>query len=89
MTGTSYKTSAEMASEFGAFPGHNNNAEAMLRVIRNHRLAAIGETKKFEELSILTGQRFRDVSFDPPADVWQYLHDSSGKVGHAGLGKTH
>jgi len=53
MTGTSYKTSAEMASQFGPFPGYKNNAEPMLRVIRNHRLAAMGETKQYEELSIL------------------------------------
>jgi ribonucleoside-diphosphate reductase alpha chain len=40
MTGTSYATSAEMARELGAFPGYARNAEAMLRVIRNHRRAA-------------------------------------------------
>jgi len=42
MTGVAYATSAEMAGELGAFPRHAANAEAMLRVIRNHRAAAHG-----------------------------------------------
>ncbi|MFY7840920.1 MAG: vitamin B12-dependent ribonucleotide reductase, partial [Lacibacter sp.] len=40
MTGISYKTSAEMASFLGAFPRYEENAEDMLRVMRNHRAAA-------------------------------------------------
>jgi len=40
MTGTSYATSAEMASELGPFPGYERNAESMKRVMRNHRRAA-------------------------------------------------
>jgi len=42
MTGSSYATSAEMAGELGAFPGHTENREAMVRVIRNHCRAAHG-----------------------------------------------
>jgi len=42
MTGVAYATSAEMAGELGAFPGYARNADAMLRVIRNHRAAAHG-----------------------------------------------
>ncbi|MBP7064573.1 vitamin B12-dependent ribonucleotide reductase [Ferrovibrio sp.] len=53
MTGTAYATSAEMAAELGAFPGHARNAEAMLRVIRNHRRAALGERIGYEALSTL------------------------------------
>ncbi len=37
MTGVSYATSAEMARELGPFPAYEENADAMLRVIRNHR----------------------------------------------------
>ena len=37
---TSYATSAEMASELGAFAGFERNRESMLRVVRNHRRAA-------------------------------------------------
>ncbi|MBF0236172.1 MAG: adenosylcobalamin-dependent ribonucleoside-diphosphate reductase [SAR324 cluster bacterium] len=36
---TSYATSAEMAKELGPFPKYANNAENMLRVLRNHRRA--------------------------------------------------
>ena len=42
MTGVSYATSAEMASELGAFPRFDENRDAMLRVMRNHRRAAYG-----------------------------------------------
>ena len=42
MTGVAYATSAEMASELGAFAGYDANADAMLRVMRNHRRAAYG-----------------------------------------------
>jgi ribonucleoside-diphosphate reductase alpha chain len=52
MTGTSYATSAEMAGELGAFPGYAANAENMLRVVRNHRRAAYGETSGYEGLHI-------------------------------------
>jgi ribonucleoside-diphosphate reductase alpha chain len=51
MTGTCYATSAEMAEQLGAFPGHAKNAEAMLRVMRNHRRAAHGETGGYEALN--------------------------------------
>ena len=53
MTGVSYSTSAEMASLLGAFPGYKANAEPMLKVIRNHRRAAMGEAKKYEDLAVL------------------------------------
>ena len=52
MSGVSYATSAEMASKLGAFPGYAENREPMLRVIRNHRRAARGETDGYEELSV-------------------------------------
>ncbi len=52
MTGVSYATSAELAGEVGAFPEYQRNAEAMLRVIRNHRRAAYGESKGYEGLAI-------------------------------------
>jgi ribonucleoside-diphosphate reductase alpha chain len=52
MTGVAYATSAEMAGELGAFPGYKPNREAMLRVIRNHRRAARGETQGYEQLSV-------------------------------------
>ncbi|NNJ66865.1 MAG: adenosylcobalamin-dependent ribonucleoside-diphosphate reductase, partial [Boseongicola sp.] len=52
MTGVSYATSAEMAGELGAFPGHARNADHMLRVMRNHRRAAYGETDGYELMNV-------------------------------------
>jgi ribonucleoside-diphosphate reductase alpha chain len=51
MTGVSYATSAEMAAELGAFPGYKKNGKDMLRVIRNHRRAAHGQTD-FEGVNV-------------------------------------
>lgn len=52
MTGVSYATSAEIASEVGAFPGYAKNAEHMKRVMRNHARAAKGLTDGYEGLSV-------------------------------------
>jgi ribonucleoside-diphosphate reductase alpha chain len=53
MTGISYATSAEIASEVGAFPQYKKNAKHMLRVMKNHRLAAHSKAKGYRELNIL------------------------------------
>ena len=52
MCGISYATSAEMAGQLGAFPRYDENRETMLRVMRNHRRAAYGETDGYEELAV-------------------------------------
>ncbi|MDA9501167.1 vitamin B12-dependent ribonucleotide reductase [Bradyrhizobium sp. CCBAU 11357] len=52
MTGITYKTSAEIAAELGTFPGYKKNAAHMLRVIRNHRRAAHGQSNGYEALSV-------------------------------------
>ena len=52
MTGISYATSAEVAGELGPFPKYKENAEDMLRVIRNHKRASEGKTRDYENLSI-------------------------------------
>ncbi len=55
LCGTSYATSAEMAEKLGAFPAYDENRDAMLRVIRNHRRAAHGDARDsdtYETLSI-------------------------------------
>jgi ribonucleoside-diphosphate reductase alpha chain len=51
MTGIAYKTSAEMAEVLGAFPRYEENKEHMLRVMRNHRLAAY-DADVYEALSV-------------------------------------
>ena len=53
MTGVSYATSAEIASEVGAFPQYKKNKKHMLRVMKNHRLAAHGDASGYEGLSIM------------------------------------
>ena len=50
MTGVAYATSAEMAGELGAFPDYDRNADNMLRVMRNHRRAAYGDSDGYEKL---------------------------------------
>ncbi|MCR6724806.1 vitamin B12-dependent ribonucleotide reductase [Agrobacterium fabrum] len=52
MTGVSYATSAEMAGELGPFPSFAPNRDNMLRVIRNHRRAAHGQSEGYEGLSV-------------------------------------
>jgi ribonucleoside-diphosphate reductase alpha chain len=51
MTGVAYKTSAEMAGVLGAFPRYQENKESMMRVMRNHRLAAY-DADEYENLSL-------------------------------------
>ena len=52
MTGISYATSAEIAGELGPFPKYKENANSMLKVIRNHKRASEGKTRGYEDLSI-------------------------------------
>ena len=71
MTGVSYATSAEMAGELGPFPEYAANRESMLRVVRNHRRAAHGETIGYEALSTLP------VPLDLPAIADKALADAA------------
>ncbi|MGZ2372187.1 ribonucleoside-diphosphate reductase alpha chain [Sinorhizobium medicae] len=52
MTGVAYATSAEISAKLGPFPGFAPNRDNMLRVMRNHRRAAYGETAGYEGLSV-------------------------------------
>jgi ribonucleoside-diphosphate reductase alpha chain len=52
MTGVAYKTSAEMAKVKGPFPKYKENAQHMLRVMRNHRAAAYDAVDATEGLTI-------------------------------------
>ncbi|HYC99584.1 MAG TPA: adenosylcobalamin-dependent ribonucleoside-diphosphate reductase [Phycisphaerales bacterium] len=57
LTGRSYRMSALMAREHGPFAGYADDQEAMLRVIRNHRRAALGVQRtsaEYENLNIHT-----------------------------------
>lgn len=63
MTGVAYATSAEMAGELGPFPGHAQNAQAMLRVMKNHRNAALGAASGYDGLAT------KPVPLDVEADI--------------------
>lgn len=52
MTGTAYKTSAEMAAHLGPFAKYAENKEDMLRVMRNHRAAAYDANDAYTGLEI-------------------------------------
>ncbi|MEI6815240.1 MAG: vitamin B12-dependent ribonucleotide reductase [Bacteroidota bacterium] len=52
MTGTAYKTSAEMAGILGTFSKYQENKDDMMRVIRNHRYAAYHADDAYEKLEI-------------------------------------
>src|SRR5207237_3029452 len=70
MTGVCYATSAEMAKELGPFPGYKKNAAHMLRVIRNHRRAAHGESRGYEALAVNPVPL--DHAFCKQADIVQH-----------------
>jgi len=67
MTGKAYETSAEMARQLGAFPQFWMNDDAMLRVMRNHRRAAYGESSGYEDLN--TAPVPLDIANCPYADI--------------------
>jgi ribonucleoside-diphosphate reductase alpha chain len=64
MTGVAYATSAEMAGELGPFPRYKENADNMLRVIRNHRRAAHGLSR-----ATRASRSTRCRSTTPPAPI--------------------
>jgi ribonucleoside-diphosphate reductase alpha chain len=61
LTGRSYAESALLAAEHGPFAGYAENRENMLRVIRNHRRAALGVSRESDEYESL---RIRPVPID-------------------------
>lgn len=82
MTGHSYATSARMAKELGSFPGFAKNKDDMLRVMRNHRLAAYGQKTGYEELTILPVPLVKsDCSIPGLADAAEHAWDEAVKLG--------
>jgi ribonucleoside-diphosphate reductase alpha chain len=61
LTGRSYAESALLAAEHGPFAGYSDNRENMLRVVRNHRRAAMGLSRSSDEWEAL---RIRPVPID-------------------------
>ena len=82
MTGTAYRTSAEMAEEMGAFPGYADNASQMLRVMRNHQRAAHGIVEGYEKLSVLPTALDIDNCPDPDLTrIAQSVWDETVELG--------
>ncbi len=87
MTGISYATSAEIASEQGPFPGYQQNSKNMLRVIRNHKRAAYGNTEGYEDLNInpvpFIVEDLRDTNLGMEAQkAWDEAYEGGQKYGY-------
>ena len=87
MTGMSYATSAEIASEQGPFPGYQQNAKNMLRVMRNHRRAVQGKTDEYEGLHInpvpFVFENLRDINLGIEAQkAWDLAYENGQKYGY-------
>src|SRR5437868_459286 len=85
MTGISYKTSAEMAGVLGAFPRYEENKEHMLKVMRNHRLAAY-DADSYEQLSVkpqgLKAQYCPDYLLKSACKAWDEAVELGEKNGY-------
>lgn len=86
MTGTAYKTSAEMASFLGAFAKYDENKEDMLRVMRNHRAAAYDADGAYEGLSIkpigIKAQHCPDALLKAATKAWDDAVQLGEKYGY-------
>ncbi len=87
MTGTAYATSAEMAKEMGAFARYEENAPHMLRVIANHRRAAMGARKGYDDLEVAPVPLIAADCPDAPlaqaaADAWDQALELGEKHGY-------
>ena len=64
LSGEAYTQSARMAAELGAFSGYGENADSMLRVIRNHR-RAVNNAADAEYEGLSTPPRGIDPAYCP------------------------
>lgn len=79
MTATSYHASSQMAKEMGAFVQFDNNRDAMLRVIANHRRAAHGKTDGYDQLSK------NPMPLRKEHCPWQDIPEAAAKAWHDAL----
>lgn len=86
MTGTSYATSAEIASVKGPFKRYEANKEDMLRVIRNHRCAAYNAHNAYEGLEIkpdgIDPQHCPDYLLKEACNAWDLALQLGEKHGY-------
>ncbi|MBI1365389.1 MAG: vitamin B12-dependent ribonucleotide reductase [Alphaproteobacteria bacterium] len=76
MTGAAYRTSAEMAAAIGPFEKFKENRDAMLRVLRNHRRAALG----VEAAGAFEGLNTVPAIFDAAACPWESLAERAKSI---------
>ncbi len=85
MTGVAYKTSAEMAKYLGAFIRYDENKEDMMRVMRNHRVAAY-DADSYEKLSIkpqgIKAQYCPDYLLSAACKAWDDAVELGEKFGY-------
>ncbi|HSB94010.1 MAG TPA: vitamin B12-dependent ribonucleotide reductase [Flavitalea sp.] len=91
MTGIAYKTSAEIAGVMGAFPRYEENKEHMLRVMRNHRLAAY-DADEYENLQIkpqgIKAQYCPDYLLKSATKAWDEAVQLGEKFGYRNAQST-
>jgi len=91
MTGVAYRTSAEMAAVMGAFPRYEENKEHMLRVMRNHRLAAY-DADSYEGLSVkpqgLKAEFCPDYLLKAACNAWDEAVELGEKYGYRNAQST-
>ncbi|HEV2482158.1 MAG TPA: LAGLIDADG family homing endonuclease [Puia sp.] len=91
LTGIAYKTSAELASVMGPFPRFEENRESMLRVMRNHRLAAY-DADEYEGLEIkpqgLKAKYCRDYLLTAATKAWDEAVQLGEKYGYRNAQST-
>jgi len=85
MTGIAYKTSAELAEALGPFPKFEENRKEMLRVMRNHRLAAY-DADEYENLQIkpqgIKSQYCPDYLLKAATKAWDEAVQQGEKFGY-------
>ncbi len=87
MTGESYAASAEMAKDLGAFSRYEANKDAMLRVIRNHKLAAYDAAPdRYEQLTIkpmgIDPEHCPEDLLEAARDAWDRAYSTGEKHGY-------
>ncbi|MCL2325701.1 MAG: adenosylcobalamin-dependent ribonucleoside-diphosphate reductase [Proteobacteria bacterium] len=85
-TAVSYRTSIDLAQKLGTFEGYADNANDMLRVIRNHRRAAHFAPKEtYEQLSVQPSlppeSAFSRSLLQLTQQVWDEVLEEGAKTG--------
>jgi ribonucleoside-diphosphate reductase alpha chain len=81
LTGRSYATSAQLASELGPFPGYYKNKEQMLRVVRNHRRAAYGVSRESEVATNHPLGDYEAIEIKPVPIAARYMENPATDIG--------